>query len=95
MTSIRIHSPEGGVGGQAGALAPSPDVLTGLRIAVLDNGKPGAAQLMQQLALRLGERTGAECVGVRRKASAATPCQDELLEELVGSAHVVLTGTAD
>jgi len=92
---IRIHSPEGGVGRPARALAGSPDVLVGLRLAALDNGKPGAEPLLRRIAEGLARRTGASFVGVRRKRTAATPCEEELLAELGEAADLVLTGTAD
>jgi NADPH-dependent 2,4-dienoyl-CoA reductase/sulfur reductase-like enzyme len=93
--SSRILSPEGSVGSRAVALAPAPDVLSGLRLVVLDNGKPGAARLMSHAAERIAERTGVELVGVRRKRTAATPCEDELIEAIRQEADLVLTGTAD
>ena len=40
-------------------LAPSPPSLAGLRIAVLDNGKPNAALVMTRAAETLAARTGA------------------------------------
>ena len=93
--TIRILSPEGSVGASALRLARSPDVLSGRRLAVLDNGKPGAAWLMTRLAEQLAARAGVDFVGVYRKRTAATPCEDELIEEIVGEADLVLTGTAD
>ncbi len=93
--SPKIHSPEGRTGEAAGALAPSPEVLAGLRIAVLDNGKPGARLLMGTLAEQLGERSGAQLAGVFCKGSAATPCEEELLAELAERADLIVTGTAD
>ena len=93
--SIRIYSPEGAVGAARVTLAGSPDVLAGLRIAALDNGKPGAAAILTRVAEKLAERTGVSFVGIERKATAATPCADELLEQIAGSADLVLTGTAD
>ena len=93
--SLRIQSPEGAIGSAPGALALSPEVLAGLRVAVLDNGKPGAELLMGALAEQLAERTGARLVGVFQKGSAATPCEDELLAQLVECADLVVTGTAD
>ena len=93
--TIRIHSPEGSVGRPALALASAPDLLTGRRLAALDNGKPGAELLLRRIAEGLARRTGADFVGVRRKRSAATPCEEELLGELGGMADLVLTGTAD
>ncbi len=95
MTGIRIHSPEGSVGSAAVHRAASPDVLAGLRLVALDNGKPGAERLLGRVGERLAERVGLSFEGVRRKGSAATPCEDELLAEIVDRADLVLTGTAD
>ena len=93
--SVKILSPDGGVGRVPGALAPSPAVLAGLRIAVLDNGKPGAELLMDAVAQQIAQRTGGQMVGTFRKGSAATPCEDALLDELGNCADLVVTGTAD
>jgi hypothetical protein len=93
--TIRIYSPEGAVGQSPMSLSPAPAVLAGQRIAVLDNGKPGAGVLLGHLAERLAERTGAAFTGIRRKGSAATPCEDTLFEEFVADVDLVLTGTAD
>lgn len=92
---MRILSPEGNVASEGVGLAASPASLTGLRLAVLDNGKPGAARVMTRVAERLAERAGVSFVGVHRKRTAATPCDDALLEEIAGRADLVLTGTAD
>jgi len=93
--TIRILSPEGSVGAAVASLASSPDVLAGRRLAVLDNGKPGAAWLLTRLAEQLAARAGADFVGVHRKRTAATPCADELLDEIAAGSDLVLTGTAD
>lgn len=92
---MRILSPEGNVGVRGVALADAPDRLWGRRLAVLDNGKPGAAFVMTRVAERLAERAGVDFVGVRRKRTAATPCDDELIFEIASGADLVLTGTAD
>ena len=93
--TIRILSPEGQIGTRRMSLAPAPDVLAGCRVAVLDNGKPGAAFLMGQVAEQLGARTGIEFVGIRRKRTAATPCEEDLIDKIAAEADLVLTGTAD
>ena len=92
---MRILSPEGSVGVRGVSLAASPDVLSGRRLAVLDNGKPGAARLMTRVAEQLALRAGVEFVGVYRKQTAATPCEEALIEEIAEGADLVLTGTAD
>ena len=92
---MRILSPEGRVGARRVALAAPLEVLSGRRLAVLDNGKPGAALLMSGVAEGLVERAGALFVGVHRKRTAATPCEEALIEKIVREADFVLTGTAD
>jgi hypothetical protein len=92
---MMILSPEGNVGARGVALADSPEVLAGQRLAVLDNGKPGAAAMMTAVAEGLAARVGIEFVGVHRKRTAATPCDDGLLDEIANGADLVLTGSAD
>jgi len=95
MDPIRIYSPEGNVGRPARSLAASPDVLTGLRLGILDNGKPNAAALMQRMAEQLALRMNLEFAGVFSKGSAATPCEEPLLAEIAEACDLVLTGSAD
>ena len=90
-----IYSPEGQRVQQTRSLAPTPAALAELRIAALDNGKPGADWLLRAFGEELAQRTGASFVGVHRKGSAATPCEDALLERLAEEADLVVTGTAD
>ena len=92
---IRIYAPDGVTGDLPAKLTPAPAAIAGCRIAVLDNGKPGADVLMGHLAERLAERTGAIYAGIQRKGSAATPCEDALVEAIVEDVDLVLTGTAD
>ena len=67
-------------------LAPSPASLAGLRIAVLDNGKPNAALVMTRAAETLAARTGARLALVTKKgpqgrsANAAIPCAPDIFE---------------
>jgi hypothetical protein len=93
--AMRILSPEGTTGERMSALAEAPETLAGRRLIVLDNGKPGATHLMTRIAERLVERAQVDFVGARRKYTAATPCEDVLLEEIVEGADLVITGTAD
>jgi hypothetical protein len=95
MTNHRIYAPDGMPGPVGTELARIPPALAGLRITALDNGKPGADELLSQLGAQLARRTGAIFTGLERKGSAATPCEDPLLEALVRSADLILTGTAD
>ena len=95
MSPIHIYAPDGCVGVASRTLAPAPTGLAGRRLAVLDNGKPGADRLLGHAAERIAQRTGAHYLGIRRKGSAATPCEPDLLHELETEADLILTGTAD
>jgi hypothetical protein len=92
---MKIYAPDGEVGRATTPLAALPERLSNQRILCLDNGKPGADRVLERLALGAAERTGAVYAGLVRKGSAATPCEDELLERIRSQADWVLTGTAD
>jgi hypothetical protein len=92
--TVRILSPEGAVAPLTRALAPVPS-LAGLRLAVLENGKPNARLLLTNLARHLSRRAGMELGPVAGKTSAAHPADAEVLDNLRRSADVVLTGSGD
>jgi hypothetical protein len=54
-----VYLPDSEPGPETVTLAPSPRTLAGLRIAVLDNGKPNADVVMTAAAEALARRTGA------------------------------------
>jgi hypothetical protein len=56
---VTTYLPDSEPGPDLAQLAPSPTSLAGLRIAVLDNGKPNAALVMARAAESLAARTGA------------------------------------
>ncbi len=89
-----IHRPDGHVATPPATLAPSPAVLAGRRIGILDNRKPNADVLLERLAERLVERTGATVVRTETK-NAAVACNDQVLGLLAEEVDVILTGTAD
>ena len=89
-----IHRPDGRITTPPAVRAPSPPVLSGRRIGILDNRKPNADVLLERLADRLVERTGATVVRTETK-NAAIPCDDQVLGLLAEQVDVILTGTAD
>ncbi len=96
--SISVYVPDGDVAPEPATLAPGPNVLTGLRIGVLDNGKPNAGLLLARVGEQLAARTGARLVVVTEKgpgANAATPCTEPVFQRLRDDCDVVLTGSAD
>ena len=97
-TTVLIYAPDGPIGTPSSPLAPSPAVLAGLRIGVLDNHKPNAGLVMVRAAEQLAARTGARVTIVTGKGpghNAATPCSDEVIERLAKEVDLVITGSAD
>jgi len=91
----RVFSPEGPPGTAPRALAPTPAVLAGLRLGVLDNRKPNARLLLTTLAEHVAARTGARLVLVTEKANAAVRGEAEVLARLRAEADVIITGSGD
>ncbi len=95
---IQVYAPDGRVGRPPVRLAAGPSSFGGLRIGVLDNGKPNARLLMTRAAEQLARRTGARLTVVTDKgpgANAATPCTPEVLEQLAKEVDLIFTGSAD
>lgn len=92
---MKIYSPAGSVGKPVNGLAQVAVPLGQSRIVGLDNGKPGAALLLESAGQRIAQITGASWLGVRAKGSAATPLEQPLLEGLINEADLVITGSAD
>lgn len=92
---MKIYSPEGHVGRASVEVARAPATLSAQRVAVLDNGKPGAQRILECVAEQLRKRTAAKFVGHFRKRTAATPCEDALIDKISEEADLVLTGIAD
>jgi hypothetical protein len=96
-----VYRPDGEIGQELATRAASPTTLAGLRIAVLDNGKPNAALVMTRLAESLAGRVGATVSVVTKKgpqgrsANAAIPCAPDIFERVLAEADLVITGTAD
>ena len=98
---LTVYAPDSEARPDHGALTASPPSLAGLRIAVLDNGKPNASLVMARAAESLAARTGARLELVTKKgpqgrsANAAIPCAPDIFEKVLAQADVVITGTAD
>ena len=82
----KIYLPDSVPGPEAVTLATSLPSLAGVRIAVLDNGKPNANVVMTRAAETLAARVGATVSLVTKKgpggrsANAAIPCADDIFE---------------
>jgi hypothetical protein len=95
MSRIVVASPEGAIVRRHRRLAAAPVALSGLRVAVLDNGKPNARLLLSTIAQDLTNTTGMRLGPLLEKRSAAEPADAEVLDNLRRSAQVVLTGSGD
>jgi hypothetical protein len=100
MTSmVRVYLPVSEPGPPAVTRAPSPSTLAGLRVGLLDNGKPNAATVLTLLGARLAERTGADVALLTKKhgrsANAAIPMAPDIQDRLQAEADIVITGLAD
>lgn len=92
---MKLVDPCGATGTAARLPVPAPAVLAGVRIGVLDNGKPNARLLLDEMARLLAERTGATLGISVAKRTAAEPCEQPTLAAVLDGADVVLTGSAD
>ncbi|RNL62453.1 hypothetical protein EFK50_11820 [Nocardioides marmoriginsengisoli] len=75
-------------------LAPRGE-LAGLRLTVIENGKPRAHELLGALAAGLKERHGLAAVTIFSKPGASQPVSDETVQELAAGGDVFLTGLGD
>jgi hypothetical protein len=78
-------------GANATARAAQVKSADGLRIGILDNGMPHAAEFLAHLGAVLGSKHKATLV-TRRKAYTARSAEPEILEEIVAKCDVAVTG---
>jgi hypothetical protein len=64
------------------ALAPRLRSLAGARIALLENRKPNARELLQEIGQLLSERGGAATAEVRSKFIYSRPASPDIVDEL-------------
>jgi len=99
--ALRVYRPDSVPAPAPQRRAPAPAELAGLRVAVVDNGKPNAGVVMAGLAEALAERARTRTTVVTKKgpaglsANAAIPCAPDIVERVVAGADLVITGSAD
>ena len=94
MAVIILDPTEQGERRQA-RLAPRTRELTGMRLGLLANGKPGAVPLLEEVAALLGERHGMTVVRLLDKHDASRPARPEILRQLVEGCDAALTAIGD
>jgi hypothetical protein len=69
--------------------------LDGLRLALLENTKTNAVELLNQVAAELRRRYDLAAVTVYRKPSLSSPAPEDQLEEVARSSDIVIAGVGD
>lgn len=95
MSTLTVLNPVAAPGDVAHVETRALDGIAGLRIAVLDNTKPNAVEIMETAARRLVSEHGAATYRVYRKLSAAQGASPQLLAEIARDHDLVITGSGD
>jgi len=76
-------------------LSPRPVSLRGLTIGLLDNTKPNATMLLNEIARELQDHHGAGEARLYTKDYFGTPASEELLGQIADECDVVITAVGD
>jgi hypothetical protein len=90
---MKVLSPFGVTPDTVKPLTKRRPSLAGLRIGILDNSKPNADVLLGRVAELLAARAGGATIQRWSKPGASHPAA--MIDEIVASVDVVLTGSAD
>jgi len=82
-------------GAQDSTLSPRPVSLRGLTIGLLDNTKPNATMLLEEIASQLQQHHGAGESRMYTKDYFGTPVSDSLLDQITQDCDVVITAVGD
>lgn len=91
-----LLDPTGAAEGAAdGTLAPRPVSLKGLTVGLIDNTKPNAMLLLDQIVADLERDHGVGEVKRYVKDYFGTPIKDELFQQVVSEVDIVITAVGD
>lgn len=93
--TVKVFSPVGRKADLGEDVKAEVANLTGGVLGILDNTKPNARLLMEEVGRRVGERAGGMHLTVERKASAAEGMTEDVRERLAATANVIFTGSGD
>jgi hypothetical protein len=93
--SLTILVPVNDADPRQAQLAPRPPSLNGLRVAVLENGKPNSDKLLKALVTGLEATAGVKVTTWERKPAIGKLAPAAMIEDLVRTADVVITGVGD
>jgi hypothetical protein len=77
------------------ALAPRIPALQGTHVALIDNAKRNAEEMLHEIGSLLKSRYGVAEVSLYRKRSPSVPTPPEVLAEIASKADAVVHGVAD
>jgi hypothetical protein len=80
---------------RAALLTPRVRDLAGLRIGLLDNGKPNAALVLRTLAEQLRSQNHLGEVATFTKSYFGTPVDEDRAKEIAQSCEAVIAGVGD
>ena len=96
MSKLNVLSPVGTVQAVAATgLAPRGGDLAGLRLGLLDNGKPSSYELLHRAAHLLAQEFGTELKIHRRKRNTSLPDDPYEVEGFAREIDIALVGTGD
>jgi hypothetical protein len=80
---------------RATALTPRLQDLAGIRLGLLENGKPNAVLVLQTLAAHLGAQHHLGEVTTYTKSYFGTPVEEDRAQEIAQSCDAVIAGVGD
>ena len=91
-----LLDPKGQVeGGADRALAPRLALLDGAVLGLLDNGKPNAGLLLEEIGRQLADRFRLQEVKVFTKSYFGTPVEQTQVERIVATCNFAVTAIGD
>lgn len=75
--------------------APRLRDLFNKRVGLIDNSKPNAKELLEEVASLLGERFGVASINYHRKPSASKPAAPEVISGMIRDCDYVIAGIGD
>ncbi len=76
-------------------IAPRLSDLEGKVVGLLDNGKPNAERLLNEIACLIGQRYNLTEVVRKRKNSQSGPCSPEMFDDLIQRCDLIINAMGD
>jgi len=93
--TLTILSPSNDMDPNRADLAPRPASMSGLRVGILDNGKPNSDRLLELLGSNLVAGYGVDITTVVHKPAIGRLAPSSIVDKLMSVSDVVVTGVGD